>query len=108
MPPSTKSKRRGSSIPRTKGRFYVAAGLALRNMDIARADALLNQGLGYNPGNLELLSMKAAMRFLADDRDGLREAKTGSIREEPRVHALLSDRRRVRRVGASLRRKSSR
>ena len=61
------------------------AGLALRDMDITPRRRAARSRAGYNPGNLELLSMKAAVRFLADDRDGLREAKTGSLRKEPRV-----------------------
>ncbi len=50
--------------------YFVRAGLALRTLDIAAADAALDAGLKQNPDNLELLSMKAATRFLADDHAG--------------------------------------
>jgi hypothetical protein len=39
-------------------------------MEIANADKAADQGLKTNPNDLELLSMKAAIRFLADDKPG--------------------------------------
>jgi cellulose synthase operon protein C len=50
--------------------FFVRAGLALRDLDITAADKAADQGLKTNPTHLELLSMKAAIRFLADDKAG--------------------------------------
>src|SRR5262249_46689634 len=55
--------------------FFVRAGLALRDMEIANADKAADQGLKVNPGDLELLSMKAAIRFLADDKPGFENYK---------------------------------
>ena len=75
--------------PKNQGAFFVAAGLALRNMDLAQADALLDQGLGYNPDDLELLSMKAAVRFLADDRAGSRSKSRQCSRRTPSTRAFI-------------------
>jgi tetratricopeptide (TPR) repeat protein len=61
--------------PKLRGAFFVGAGLALRTMDLSRADALLDQGLATNPNDLELLSMKAAVRFLSDDKPGVEKYK---------------------------------
>lgn len=61
--------------PKIQGAFFVGAGLALRTMDLPRADALLDQGLAVNPNDLELLSMKAAVRFLSDDKAGFEKFK---------------------------------
>ncbi|APR87792.1 hypothetical protein A7982_13141 [Minicystis rosea] len=55
--------------------FFVRAGLALRDMDIAAADAAADKGLAIDPTDLELLSMKAAIRFLADDQAGFEAMK---------------------------------
>jgi Flp pilus assembly protein TadD len=55
--------------------YFVRAGLALRDMDIAAADAAADKGLAIDPGDLELLSMKAAIRFLADDVRGFEAMK---------------------------------
>ncbi|MFT3765731.1 MAG: tetratricopeptide repeat protein [Minicystis sp.] len=55
--------------------FFVRAGLALRDMEIAAADAAADKGLAINPNDLELLSMKAAIRFLADDMPGFEAMK---------------------------------
>ncbi|NUQ77211.1 MAG: hypothetical protein HUU21_27060 [Polyangiaceae bacterium] len=61
--------------PNLAGAYYVKAGLALRDLDIEAADAAINQGLKTNPNNLELLSMKAATRYLADDPAGFEAVK---------------------------------
>jgi tetratricopeptide (TPR) repeat protein len=61
--------------PKNQGAFFVAAGLKLRTMDLADADALLDRGLAVNSNDLELLSMKAAVRFLADDKAGFERVK---------------------------------
>jgi tetratricopeptide (TPR) repeat protein len=50
--------------------YFVQAGLSLRDLDIEAADRSADQGLKTNPNDLELLSMKAAIRFLADDQPG--------------------------------------
>ena len=61
--------------PNLPSAYFVRAGLALRDMDIAAADAAADKGLAVNPTDLELLSMKAAIRFLADDKAGFEAMK---------------------------------
>lgn len=61
--------------PRHPGALAVRAGLALREMDIARTDEAVAEGLRTNPSDLELLSVKAAARFLDDDLPGFERAK---------------------------------
>jgi len=61
--------------PNLADAYFVRAGLALRDMDIAAADAAADRGLRANPAHLDLLSMKAAIRFLADDKPGFEVAK---------------------------------
>ncbi|HKQ70932.1 MAG TPA: tetratricopeptide repeat protein, partial [Polyangiaceae bacterium] len=69
--------------PKSQGAFFVAAGLALRTMDLARADAEVDRGLAVNPGDLELLSMRAAVRFLSDDRAGFEKVKQSVFAKNP-------------------------
>ncbi len=61
--------------PNLAGAYFVRAGLALRDMDITGADQAADKGLSINPVDLELLSMKAAIRFLADDTAGFEAMK---------------------------------
>jgi tetratricopeptide (TPR) repeat protein len=61
--------------PKLSGAYAVRASSALRDMDIHEAEAALTTGLAANPNDLELLSLKAAARFLADDRPGYEAAK---------------------------------
>lgn len=61
--------------PHHAGAFAVRAGLALRDMDIQATDKSIADGLASDPSNLELLSLKAASRFLDDDHPGFETAK---------------------------------
>lgn len=51
------------------------AGMDLRDLDFAAADAHLDRALQVDPHDLEALSVRAAVRFLADDRQGFERAK---------------------------------
>ncbi len=62
---------------------FVKAGLALRDGELATAEAILASGLLHNPENLELLSMQAAARFLADDLDGFAELERRVLARSP-------------------------
>ncbi len=55
--------------------YAIRVGLALRTMDIAAADAAVAKGLAIDPTDLEMLSMKAATRYLADDLPGYEAVK---------------------------------
>jgi tetratricopeptide (TPR) repeat protein len=61
--------------PKHTGAFAVRAGIALRDMSLDRAESAIDAGLAVDPNNLELLSMRAATRFLADDKPGFEAAK---------------------------------
>jgi tetratricopeptide (TPR) repeat protein len=65
--------------PKIVGAFAVRAGLALRDMDIGASDAAIAAGLAINPNDLELWSLRAATRFLADDRPGYEAAKKETL-----------------------------
>jgi tetratricopeptide (TPR) repeat protein len=57
------------------GAYAVRAGIGLRDMTLDRADAAIDAGLAIDPNDLELLSLRAAVRFLADDPRGFDAAK---------------------------------
>ncbi|HEX3769902.1 MAG TPA: hypothetical protein VHV30_03510, partial [Polyangiaceae bacterium] len=61
--------------PGHTGAFAVLAGIALRDGDLAAANASIDAGLAVDPDDLELLSTRAAARFLADDKPGFEAAK---------------------------------
>jgi tetratricopeptide (TPR) repeat protein len=69
--------------PKNQGAYFVAAGLALRATDFARADEMVDKGLAVSPNDLELLSMKAAVRFLSDDRAGFERIKQTVFSKNP-------------------------
>lgn len=76
--------------PRLAGAYAVRAGLALRDMDIAAADAAADKGLETNPSDLELLSMKAAARFLSDDPKGFDAIKAKVLKIDPEYSTFYS------------------
>jgi cellulose synthase operon protein C len=61
--------------PRHTGAFAVRAGLSLRDMDLAATDKAVADGLATDPSDLELLSLRAATRFLDDDLKGFEAQK---------------------------------
>lgn len=61
--------------PKVEGAQAVLAGIALRDMELEQADKAIDRGLSVNPNDLELLSLRAATRFLADDPAGFQAAK---------------------------------
>jgi tetratricopeptide (TPR) repeat protein len=69
--------------PKHVGAFAVRAGIALRDMNLKGADAAIEAGLAVNPGDLELLSIRAAARFLADDAAGFEAAKRDLFAHNP-------------------------
>ncbi len=61
--------------PKCAGAYAVRAAIALRDMTLDAADRAIDAGLAIDPGDLELLSQRAAARFLADDKAGFESAK---------------------------------
>jgi tetratricopeptide (TPR) repeat protein len=74
--------------PRHTEARFVRAGIALRDMELGRADSELDQGLAVNPRDLRLLSLKAAVRFLADDADGFAAAEQRVLSLNPQYSTL--------------------
>jgi tetratricopeptide (TPR) repeat protein len=80
--------------PKHVGAYVVRAGIALRDMDLAGANAAIDAGLAINPNDLELLSMRAADRFLADDKPGFEAAKREIFarnKEYSRAYGIIGD-----------------
>lgn len=74
--------------------YFIRAGIALRDMEIARADKLLDEGLAIDPKHLDLLSMRATVRFLADDKPGLDRAIKATLAENgeyARVYQIIAE-----------------
>ncbi|MGD0677886.1 MAG: tetratricopeptide repeat protein [Polyangiaceae bacterium] len=61
--------------PNDAGAFAVRAGIALHDGNLTAANAAIDAGLGVDPNDLDLLSLRAAARFLADDKVGFETAK---------------------------------
>ena len=77
------TKKALESNPKHVGAHAIRAGLALRDLDIAAADAELQLGFATDPNDLELWAMKGAVRFLADDRAGYDAAKREALSRNP-------------------------
>lgn len=60
--------------PGAPGAHFVLAGISLRDEELAEAEARVQRGLEHNRRDLDLLSLAAAVRFLADDTDGFDRA----------------------------------
>jgi tetratricopeptide (TPR) repeat protein len=61
--------------PKLAGAYAVRAGMALRDENVEKADAAIDAGLAVAPGDLELLTLRAAARFVADDKPGFEARK---------------------------------
>ena len=61
--------------PRHPDASALLAGLAMRDNDLPKAEKEIARGFEVNPHHLELWSLKAAARFLADDPTGYEVAK---------------------------------
>ena len=84
------------------------AGIALRDMELAEAEKQVAEGLKYDPRDLELLSMRAAARFLADDSAGFADAKQAVLEAEPALHHACSRSSAITRIGSTATTRSSR
>lgn len=66
------------------------AAMALREMDIEAADRNLDAALAIHPNHLEALSVRAAVRFLADDAPGFAAAQAAVLTRNPRYSRMYT------------------
>jgi predicted Zn-dependent protease len=76
--------------PKLGAAYAILVGIALRDQDLDAAAQHITEGLAANPGNLELLSLRVAERFLADDRAGVEAAKQVVFAKNPEYSKLYS------------------
>ena len=69
--------------PQLTAAYVLRASMALRDMDIARAEAELTRALAINPMDLEALSVRAAARFLDDDTRGFAQLERRVLELSP-------------------------
>ncbi len=74
--------------PKIPGAHAVRAGLALHDGDLTGAETSIQAGLAVNPNDLELLSLRAATRYLADDMPGYAAAKADVLKRNPEYAQL--------------------
>jgi tetratricopeptide (TPR) repeat protein len=80
--------------PKHTGAFGVRAGTALRDGDLDAANAAIDAGLAVDPADLELLSLRATARYLADDKPGFETAKKvifAHNKEYSRAYGIIGD-----------------
>ncbi|HWA77543.1 MAG TPA: hypothetical protein VG937_34640 [Polyangiaceae bacterium] len=80
--------------PRLAAASFVLAGISLRDMELEQADRALDQGLKNSPHDLELESLRAVVRFLADDGPGFIRQKQAVLALNPeytRLYAILGE-----------------
>ncbi|HET9959024.1 MAG TPA: tetratricopeptide repeat protein, partial [Polyangiaceae bacterium] len=76
--------------PRLARAHFVLAGVALRDMELARAEAQLGEGLRGSPRDLNLLSLQAVVKFLADDATAYQLAKQRVFELSPKYSRFYS------------------
>lgn len=80
--------------PKLVAAFAVRAGMDLRDGDLDAASAQIDKGLAVDAGDLELLSLRAATRFLADDPAGYEAAKKAIFarnKEFSRAYGIIGE-----------------
>lgn len=80
--------------PELGSAYFVLAGIALRDMELGLAEQRLERGLRVNPRDLELLSLRATARFLADDEPGFQAAKAAVLQHNPeytRMYQIIGE-----------------
>jgi tetratricopeptide (TPR) repeat protein len=76
--------------PRLAAASFVLAGISLRDMELEEADRVLDQGLRGAPHDLELESLRAVVRFLADDQAGFERQKRAVLALNPEYSKLFA------------------
>ncbi|MEY4512941.1 MAG: hypothetical protein RLZZ450_5063 [Pseudomonadota bacterium] len=76
--------------PELTAAHVTRAGIALRDEDLTLADRHLDAALAINPRDLEALSVRAAVRFVANDDAGLVRAIAAVLHENPHFSRAYS------------------
>jgi predicted Zn-dependent protease len=76
--------------PKLTHAYFVLAGIAVRDQDLPAADRYVAEGLSGNPRDLPLLSMRATVRFLAEDPRGFEQQKSQILKLNPEYSRLYS------------------
>ncbi len=74
--------------PRLAQAHLVLAGIALRDMELHLAEQRIDAGLKFNPRDLDLLSMRAAAKFLADEHAQFDQTVAQVLKLNPRFSRL--------------------
>ena len=76
--------------PKSGAAYAILVGISLRDGELERAAQQLKEGSSVDPSNLELLSLRVAERFLADDPAGVEAAKNAVFAQNPQYSQLYS------------------
>ena len=70
--------------PKHSQAHFVLAGISLRDMELDQAERHITDGLKSNPRDLDLLSLKATAKFLADDTTAFEAAVDHILKLNPK------------------------
>ena len=76
--------------PRLGSAYAILVGISLRDNDLDKAAQFVTEGLAAEPGDLELMSLRVAERFLADDKPGTEAAQKAVLALNPQFSRLYS------------------
>ena len=76
--------------PKAGAAYAILVGISLRDGELDRAAQQLDEGTSADPGSLELLSLRVAQRFLADDPAGVELAKKAVFARNAQYSQLYS------------------
>jgi tetratricopeptide (TPR) repeat protein len=76
--------------PKLTHAYFVLAGIAVRDQDLSAAERYVAEGLRGNPRDLPLLSMRATVRFLAEDPRGFESQKAAILALNPEYTRMYS------------------
>lgn len=80
--------------PKLARAFFVLGGIALRDVELADADRHVADGLAARTDDLDLLSLRATVRFVGSDRSGFEAARKAVFALNPersRFFAIVGD-----------------
>jgi len=75
--------------PTNANAYYVLGGLRLRDLDFENTRRLVDQGLAQEPRHLDLLSLRAAAQFLADEQEPFKKTVAQILGQNPDYSRLF-------------------